>query len=242
MANVYYEPGERRAARVSELFSRIAPRYDLINDLQSFGLHRLWKRRLARLALPAPGCRALDVCCGTGDIALALAGLGARVTGLDFSEPMLNVARRRAERFGARTGLSAPEFIRGDALAAPFPDNSFDIVSVGYGLRNLSRWEAGLEEMWRLARPGGRMLVLDFGKPSNALWRAVYFGYLRVCVPIFGLAFCRDAQAYAYILESLRQFPAQHGITVKMRELGLREVRVFEPLGGAMGLNVGIKV
>ena len=241
MANVYYEPGDRRAARVSELFGRIAPRYDLINDLQSFGLHRLWKHRLARLAQPAPGCRALDVCCGTGDIALALASRGAQVTGLDFSEPMLSVARRRAERFGARTGLSAPAFIRGDALAAPFPDNTFDIVSVGYGLRNLENWEAGLEAMCRVARPGGRVLALDFGKPSNPLWRAVYFAYLRVCVPIFGLAFCRDAQAYAYILESLRQFPAQHGIAAKMRGLGLRDVRVFEPLGGAMGLNVGIK-
>jgi len=241
MANVYFAPGEGRAARVSDLFGRIAPRYDLINDLQSFGLHRWWKHRLAQLAQPAPGCRALDVCCGTGDIALALAGRGARVTGLDFSEPMLNVARRRAERFGARTGLSAPEFIRGDALETPFPDNSFDIVSVGYGLRNLARWEAGLEEMRRVAKPGGRVLVLDFGKPSNPVWRAIYFAYLRVCVPVFGLAFCRDAQAYAYILESLRQFPAQHGIAAKMRELGLRDVRVFEPLGGAMGLNVGVK-
>ena len=241
MANVYFDPGAGRAARVSDLFGRIAPRYDLINDLQSFGLHRWWKQRLARLALPTPGCRALDLCCGTGDIALALAGRGARVTGLDFSEPMLNVARRRAERFGHRTGLSAPEFIRGDAMATPFPDNSFDIVSIGYGLRNLARWEAGLEEVRRVARPGGRVLALDFGKPSNPLWRAVYFAYLRLCVPFFGLVFSRDAQAYAYILESLRQFPAQHGIAAKMRELGLRDVRVFEPLGGAMGLNVGVK-
>jgi demethylmenaquinone methyltransferase/2-methoxy-6-polyprenyl-1,4-benzoquinol methylase len=241
MANVYYEPGASRAARVSELFGRIAPRYDLINDLQSFGLHRLWKHRLARLAQPTPGCRALDVCCGTGDIALSLASRGARVTGLDFSEPMLSVARRRAEKFGARTGLSAPEFIRGDAMAVPFPQGSFDIVSVGYGLRNLAGWEAGLVEMCRVAKPGGRVLALDFGKPSNPLWRAVYFAYLRVCVPIFGLTFCRDAQAYAYILESLRQFPAQQGIAAKMRGLGLRDVRLFEPLGGAMGLNVGVK-
>src|SRR5262249_35479138 len=158
--------------RVSELFGRIAPRYDLINDLQSFGLHRWWKQRLARLAQPVPGCLALDMCCGTGDIALALAGHGAQVTGLDFSAPMLNVARRRAERFAARTGMRVPEFIRGDALAVPFPDNSFDIVSVGYGLRNLVRWESGLEEMRRVAKPGGRVLALDFGKPSNPLWRA----------------------------------------------------------------------
>jgi len=241
MANVYYEQGEGRAARVNELFGRIAPRYDLINDLQSFGLHRWWKHRLARLAQVAPGCRALDVCSGTGDLALSLASRGARVIGLDFSEPMLAVARQRAERFGARTGLRMPEFVRGDAMSVPFPDDSFDIVSVGYGLRNLARWEAGLAEMHRVAKPGGRVLVLDFGKPSNPIWRAVYFAYLRVCVPVFGRVFCGDAQAYAYILESLRQFPAQHGIAAKMHELGFRDVTVIEPLGGAMGLNFGVK-
>lgn len=237
MANAYYEPGEQRAARVNELFGRIAPRYDLINDLQSLGLHRLWKRRLVALAEPQPGARALDLCCGTGDIAFALAQRGAEVVGLDFSEPMLAVARRRA----ADAAIRSPEFLRGDALRVPFPDNSFDIVTVGYGLRNLARWEDGLKEMLRVAKPGGRLLVLDFGKPVNALWRRIYFGYLRVCVPAFGLLFARDAAAYGYILESLRHFPAQHGIAARMRELGCHDVRVFEPLGGIMGLNIGVK-
>ena len=237
MANAYYEPGEQRAARVSALFGRIAPRYDLINDLQSFGLHRLWKRRLVSLAEPKPGARALDVCCGTGDLAFALARRGAEVVGLDFSEPMLAVARRRAES----SSPNAPQFIRGDALRVPFPDNSFDIVTVGYGLRNLAQWEDGLKEMLRVAKPGARLLALDFGKPVNALWRAAYFAYLRACVPVLGLLFARDAAAYAYILESLRHFPAQHGIAAKLRELGCRDVRVFEPLGGVMGLNCAVK-
>lgn len=237
MANAYYQPGEQRAARVSDLFSRIAPRYDLINDLQCFGLHRLWKHRLVRLAEPRPGARALDLCCGTGDIAFALARRGAEVVGLDFSEPMLGVARRRSEDFPFRP----PQFLRGDAMCVPFPGNSFDIVTMGYGLRNLARWEDGLREMLRVAKPGGRLLVLDFGKPVNAAWRAAYFAYLRACVPVFGLLFARDAAAYAYILESLRHFPAQHGIAARMRELGCRDVRVFEPFGGVMGLNFGVK-
>ena len=237
MANSFYVEGEQRGAKVNDLFARVAPRYDLINDLQSFGLHRLWKRRLVQLAQPKPGTRALDLCCGTGDIGFALARRGAEVVGLDFSEPMLAVARRRA----ASSSLRVPEFMRGDAMAVPFPDNSFDIVTMGYGLRNLSRWENGLREMLRVAKPGGRVLVLDFGKPMNVLWRAAYFTYLRACVPVFGLAFARDAAAYAYILESLRHFPAQHGVAAQMRELGCHDVRVFEPLGGVMGLNFGVK-
>lgn len=241
MANAYYQPGEQRAERVSALFGRIAPRYDLINDLQSFGLHRLWKHRLVQLAEARPGHRALDLCCGTGDIAFALARRGAEVVGLDFSEPMLAVARRRAQDFTSVETCRVPEFIRGDALHVPFPDNTFDIVTIGYGLRNLTEWEAGLREMLRVAKPGARLLVLDFGKPPNALWRAAYFGYLRLCVPLFGLVFCRDAAAYAYILESLQHFPAQRGIDQQLRVLGCRATRVLEPFGGVMGLNFGLK-
>src|ERR1035437_4819955 len=162
MANTYFDPGEQRAAKVHELFSRIAPRYDLINDLQSFCLHRSWKSRGVHLARPPPRQSALDLCCGTGDLALALARRGARVAGLDFSEQMLATAARRQSEprnQSPEAGLHAtrntqqiplpPCFIRGDAQRLPFPDNVFDIVTVGYGLRNLANWETGLREMWR---------------------------------------------------------------------------------------------
>jgi len=235
MANEYYEPGERRAAKVKDLFARIARRYDLINDLQSFWLHRGWKRRVVRLAKPAPGLRALDVCCGTGDLALALAREGAEVTGIDFSEPMLEVARGRIQ------SKVQVQFLHGDAQRLPFPDDSFDIVTIGYGLRNLVDWETGLTEMRRVARPGGRLLVLEFGKPQNSLWRSLYFTYLRLVVPLLGLAFCGNASAYAYILESLKHYPAQQGVAAKMRELGLRNVGVIEFLGGVMSINYGEK-
>lgn len=234
MANPFYAPGADRAARVNALFARIAARYDLINDLQSFGLHRHWKRRMIELARVRAGEAALDVCCGTGDLAFALARRGARVTGLDFTEPMLAVARQRAAREGA------VDFQQGDALRLPFPAASFDVVTVGYGLRNLADWQAGLAELRRVARPGARLLVLDFGKPDQALWRWGYFTYLRVFVPLLGLVFCSDAQAYGYILESLKHYPAQRGVEAWLRQAGLDEVRTVNLLGGVMSINVAV--
>ena len=233
MANSFYEPGSRRAARVNDLFAGIASRYDLINDVQSFGLHRFWKWRLLQLANPQPGARTLDLCCGTGDIALALARRGADVTGLDFSEPMLEVARRK----NPKSKIQNPKFLQGDAQQIPFSDASFDIVTVGYGLRNLASVETGLREMQRVAKPGGRLLVLDFGKPDNRWWRAIYFGYLRCFVPLLGRIFCGNPAAYAYILESLQHYPAQRGVAEKMRELGLKNVRIINFLGGMMSIN-----
>lgn len=247
MANTYFDPGEQRAAKVHELFSRIAPRYDLINDLQSFGLHRRWKRRVIQEAQPQPGQRALDLCCGTGDLALGLVRRGVVVTGLDFSERMLDKAAQRASGIRGKRpeqmqeASPAARFVCGDAQRIPFADNTFDIVTVGYGLRNLASWETGLREMQRVAKPGGRLVVLDFGKPDNALWRSLYFGYLKIFVPCLGRIFCGNASAYAYILESLQHYPAQHGVGAKMRELGLLEVRVISLLGGVMSINYGEK-
>lgn len=234
MANEFYDPGDQRAQKVSDLFASIAPRYDLINDLQSFGLHRLWKKRVIQLARPQPGERALDLCCGTGDLALGLAGQGALVFGVDFSEPMLQVAARRS-------GNARLSFVRSDAQRIPFPDHSFHIVTMGYGLRNLANWETGLREMQRVAMAGGRLLVLDFGKPDNPLWRALYFGYLRMFVPLLGKLFCGNAAAYSYILESLQHYPAQRGVAAKMHELGLVKLRVVNLLGGVMSINYGEK-
>jgi len=243
MANIFFDPGQQRAARVKDLFAKIASRYDLINDLQSFGLHRRWKRRVLELARPESGQKALDLCCGTGDLALALARNGTETVGLDFSEPMLQIARKRADAM-SRAGhpeYGHAEFIVGDAHQVPFPAASFDIITVGYGLRNLANWEAGLREMVRVGRPGARLLVLDFGKPDNSLWRGLYFSYLRCFVPVLGLLFAGSASAYAYILESLKHYPAQHGVADAMRKSGLINVRVVGFLGGVMTVNYGEK-
>ena len=255
MSNAYFSPGDQRAAKVNDLFARIARRYDFLNDLQSFGLHRNWKRRVVNLANVQNGDRALDLCCGTGDISFALAQRGAETTGLDFSAQMLEVAKRRSKEQGARSKgatadadrlapdslLLSPVFIQGDAQQLPFPENSFDIVTVGYGLRNLTSWERGLDEMFRVARPGARLIVLDFGKPANALWRSLYFTHLKMSVPLMGWLFCGDASAYAYILESLKHYPAQLAVAEKMRALKLENVRVINLLGGAMAINYGEK-
>ena len=172
--NKFLDPGEQRAAKVENLFATIAPRYDLINDLQSLGLHRLWKRAMIQMADVKPGRPALDLCCGTGDVAFALRRGGAEVVALDFSPAMLAVAQARAKHKAASAGAPV-RFLRGDALNIPFPDASFDVVTVAYGLRNLADWERGLEEMWRVGRPGARLLVLDFGKPDQpALARDVF--------------------------------------------------------------------
>jgi len=239
MGNEFYSPGEKRAAQVNRLFATIATRYDLINDVQSFGLHRWWKKQLVRMANVRADESALDLCCGTGDIAFSLAKHGARVVGLDFSEPMLKVAQSRSDR--EQAAADNPRFISGDAQSTSFADASFDIVTVGYGLRNLASLELGLREMIRVLKPGGRVIILDFGKPDNPFWRAIYFGYLRLCVPLFGLIFCGKASAYSYILESLKHYPAQRGVEAKMRELGLINIRVANPLAGAMGINYGEK-
>lgn len=239
MANKFYDPGTQRAAKVNDLFGAIAPRYDLINDLQSFGLHRLWKRRLVNLAATGVGQRALDLCCGTGDVAFRLARTGVDAVGLDFSEAMLEIAR---SRFKVQVPKSQVQFVCGDALHTPFPDSHFDVVTIAYGLRNLASCEQGLREMWRVAKPGGRLLVLDFGKPDNAIWRAVYFAYLRWLVPVFGRLFCGDAALYSYILESLQHYPAQHGVASIMREFGCVEVRIVNLLGGIMTINYGVKL
>ena len=241
MSNTFYAPGEQRAAKVNDLFAAIARRYDLLNDLQSFGLHRLWKRRVVELTKVENGNRALDLCCGTGDIALALAKNGAETIGLDFSPQMLEVAESRRPKPNRKSQIVNLKFLEGDAQQIPFPENSFDIVTVGYGLRNLASWERGLEEMLRVARPGARLVVLEFGKPENLLWRNIYFTHLKCSVPLIGLLFCGNPQAYAYILESLKHYPAQLAVAEKMRGLKLANVRVINLLGGAMAINYAEK-
>jgi demethylmenaquinone methyltransferase/2-methoxy-6-polyprenyl-1,4-benzoquinol methylase len=240
MASPFYSPGRERANKVHDLFAVVASRYDLINDLQSLGLHRRWKDRVVEMARVQPGDCALDVCCGTGDIAFRLARAGARTTGLDFSEPMLVLAEAR--KASTSSDCHNPQFVRADALHMPFGDNSFDVVTAGYGLRNLTSMRAGLLEMVRVARPGARLVVLDFGIPPNPLWRAVTMAYLRTGVPLLGLVFCGSASAYSYIRDSLRDYPAQRGLAHAMAALGLRGIQTVNLLWGAMSVTSAVKI
>jgi len=184
----------------------------------------------------ARGLCVLEIGCGLGTDGAQFAAAGANYTGIDLTDAAVEFAKRRFELF------ELPGTFRiADAERLDFPDNSFDIVTVGYGLRNLASWERGLEEMRRVAKPGGRLLVLDFGKPENALWRKMYFAYLRCIVPVFGRIFCGDSETHAYILESLLNFPAQRGVAARMRAMNCRETQIFDLLGGALSINFARK-
>ena len=248
MQSKFYQPDEHRAEKVHELFATIARHYDLLNDIMSLGLHRCWKRRLVEMAGREQKAesgkrkRVLDLCCGTGDIALLFAGDGAWVTGTDFTAEMLQVARARATQHANTPTLQHPiSWVQADALRLPFPDNAFDVVSVGYGLRNLADIEQGLREILRVLRPGGKLLSLDFGKPESPVLRWFYFGYLRRALPFLGRFFCGDPDTHGYILASLQDYPAQRGIKGLTESCGYQDCGFTEFIGGAMAMNFGSK-
>jgi demethylmenaquinone methyltransferase/2-methoxy-6-polyprenyl-1,4-benzoquinol methylase len=233
--NKYVAEGADRAPKVREMFSRLAWRYDLINDIMSFGLHRLWKRQTVRIALAGNSASVLDICCGTGDLCFLAARMGARrVTGLDFTLPMLAVARRRR----AAEGPSV-EFAEGDALRLPFPDASFHAITVAYGLRNIADPAGALAEMRRVLAPGGQAVILDFGKPENRLAASLYSSFLHTMMPAVGWLFHRDPQTYLYIPASLERYPGQRGVAELMKQAGFVNVRYENRVLGTMGINVG---
>jgi demethylmenaquinone methyltransferase/2-methoxy-6-polyprenyl-1,4-benzoquinol methylase len=232
--NKYLSYDEERAPKVREMFTRLAWRYDLVNDVMSFGLHRRWKRQTVAIALEGGRERLLDLCCGTGDIGFLAEEMGSGVTGLDFTLPMLAVARRRKRSSGGRI-----RFTQGDALSLPFPEARFDAITVGYGLRNIADPEKALGEMRRVLAPGGRAVVLDFGKPENPVAGALYQAFLRTMMPAVGWLFHGDADTYLYIPESLKRFPAQRGVADLMRKVGFVNVRYENRLLGTMGINIG---
>jgi len=236
MPNKYLSSDSTRGPRVREMFSRIAARYDFVNDLMSFGLHRRWKAATVRAALDGSArTRVLDLCCGSGDLAFRAAASGARdVVGADFTLPMLAIARRRGRASG-----SACRFVQADALALPFPDAAFDALTVAYGLRNVADLPAALSEMRRVLAPGGRVAILDFGKPDNPAIRSLYGAYLRAAMPLIGRLFHGDADTYRYIPESLARYPAQRGVERLMRDAGFVHTRYQNRMLGAMGINLG---
>lgn len=217
------------------MFSRLAWRYDVVNDVMSFGLHRVWKRQTVGIALAGKAARVLDICCGTGDLCFLAVEMGAkRVTGVDFTLPMLAVARRRRRKEGA-----AADFTEGDALRLPFAGGAFDAITVSYGLRNIADPAAALVEIRRVLAPGGRAVILDFGKPDNRVAAALYSGFLHTMMPAVGWLFHGDPQTYLYIPASLERYPGQRGVAELMRRAGFVNIRFEERLLGTMGINIG---
>ena len=222
---------ESKGPYVRRLFHTIADRYDLITRFLSFGHDRRWKIRLVGLAGPVSGVRVLDLATGTADIALALAAKGARVVGLDITHRMLELA---AAKTPAGTDL---RFVGGDMMALPFPTASFDVVTTGYGIRNVPRIEPAIAEIGRVLRPGGLLLSLDFNRPAHPLVRGIYLGYLTVVGSALGWTLHRDPDTYRYIPESIRRYPGAAGIAALLSGSGFEDCRVIPLLGGLMAIN-----
>ncbi len=222
---------DTKAPYVRRLFHTIADRYDLITGLLSFGRDRRWKAALVALADVRPGTRALDLAAGTGDIAFALAARGARVAALDITHRMLQIASSK------RQASTLVTFVTGDMMSLPFEDGAFDLVTTGYGIRNVPEIEPALAEIRRVLRPGGLFLSLDFDRPSSVLVRAVYLGYLTVVGSALGWVLHRDPDTYRYIPESIRRFPGAAGVATLLSRLGFTDSRVVPLLGGLMAIN-----
>ena len=227
-------PGTLEEPQVRAMFDRIASFYDVMNSVMTAGLHHRWRARAADLAAVGPGDRALDVATGTGDLAVELlrrVGPGGEVVGSDFSEEMLQVARRKAP---------AIRFEWGNALELPYEDGRFDAATVGFGARNFSDLERGLGEMARVVRPGGRVVVLEITSPHRPPLSTFYRVWFDRIVPLLG-AFSSNPEAYAYLPETVRSFPSPRGLAEKMDGAGLREIRYTVLAGGIIAIHSGTR-
>ena len=219
---------DSKSRYVRRLFSTIAERYDLITRLLSYGQDRRWKARIAGLSEARRGRRALDLACGTGDIAFALAARGARVVGLDITHRMVQLAGEKG---------STVAFVTGDMLALPFPDATFDVVTTGYGLRNVPDIPLALAEAARVLKRGGVLLSLDFNRPSHWLVRGVYLTYLTVVGSVVGTILHGDADTYRYIPESIRRYPGAVEVTAMIQRAGFSHGEYIPVLGGLMAIH-----
>jgi demethylmenaquinone methyltransferase / 2-methoxy-6-polyprenyl-1,4-benzoquinol methylase len=227
--------GDEQVARwVRNMFAGVAPRYDLLNHLLSFNIDKHWRKhtvRSVREVLMQPGARVLDICCGTGDLMLALESeRGAPVYGSDFCHPMLKVARRKANG-----GL----LFESDALTLPVAGASLDLITVAFGLRNFADYRKGLREMLRVLRPGGTAAILEFTQPPNKAFRALYNFYSLHILPVLGGAISGSKDAYTYLPESVRKFPNASNLAAVMREEGFEDVRFEFMTGGIVALHTG---
>lgn len=235
-----------QARRVREMFATIAARYDLLNHLLSVNIDKRWRRRVANtlhatlpLLPPSPKgeARILDVACGTGDLSLKLfESCDARVVGIDFCRPMLRIATSKASRLG----FEVP-FIEGDALSLPFRDRSFEAATIAFGLRNLAGIEAGIEELFRILKPGGRVVVLEFSKPTTPILRSLFRVYFTKVLPLFGGLISGSMTAYQYLPDSVSRFPDQTELASMMRQVGFAEVTFQNLSGGIAALHLGTR-
>ncbi|GAB2903847.1 bifunctional demethylmenaquinone methyltransferase/2-methoxy-6-polyprenyl-1,4-benzoquinol methylase UbiE [Microbulbifer echini] len=234
-------PVEEKAGRVAEVFHSVAARYDVMNDLMSGGIHRLWKRFTIELSGARPGQKILDIAGGTGDLTARfsrIVGASGQVVLADINESMLRVGRDRLLDRGI-AGNVVP--VQADAQYLPFPDNTFDCITIAFGLRNVTDKDLALRSMLRVLKPGGRLLVLEFSKPESKLLEKVYDQYSFRLLPFMGKLVADDAESYRYLAESIRMHPDQETLKQMMADAGFVDCEFHNMTGGIVALHRGIK-
>ena len=233
---------DQKAGLVKGVFDSVASQYDVMNDAMSFGLHRLWKQYTINVSGIRKGNVVLDVASGTGDLALKIAqrvGPTGKVVASDINEKMLACAKERFDKAGLFSGI---EFVVANAESLPFSDHSFDCITLGFGLRNMTNKDTALAELYRVLKPGGRLLVLEFSKPTQGAFEKIYDWYSFNCLPKLGKWIAGDENSYQYLVESIRKHPDQAKLKHMMLEAGFAEVSITNFASGAVALHKGLKL
>ena len=234
-------PEGEKAGRVQGVFNSVASNYDIMNDVMSMGIHRIWKNAMMDWLAPRSGQKLLDVAGGTGDVSfkfLKRAGSG-HATVLDLTEPMLIEGRKRAEAESMQDNL---DWVVGDAMALPFEDNSFDVYTISFGIRNVTRPQEALNEAYRVLRPGGRLVVLEFSQLPNAAMQTAYDLYSFNVIPKMGKVIANDSESYQYLVESIRNFPDQETFLDMLRVAGFSNAKYRNMTMGIAALHSGWKI
>lgn len=239
-----YDTERSKGEQVEQMFDSIAPAYDFMNTAMTFGLHRLWRNKALSLLpsrLPAQ-CRILDLACGTGDVTIHLAALmpKSRITGADLSTGMLDVAQRKLTKLPPDRSCRIT-FEQADALHLPYPDNSFDAITIAYGVRNFENLRAGYTEMLRVLKPGGTLLVIELCEPSNPVMRLGYNFYSRYLIPFVGRLVSKDSEAYSYLPQSIHACPQRAGMVSLIQEAGYSSALCKTLFPGVCAIYIGQK-
>lgn len=234
-------PADQKAKLVGEVFHSVAGKYDLMNDLMSFGVHRLWKRYAIEMSAVRPGQTVLDIAGGTGDLTLKFArqvGPHGQVFLADINASMLTVGRDKLLDQGCAGNVN---YIQANAESLPFQDNSIDCITIAFGLRNVTDKQKALNSMARILKPGGRLLVLEFSKPVSGTLEKLYDQYSFTVLPVMGKVVAGDSESYRYLAESIRMHPDQKTLKHMMRKAGLEDVEYHNMTGGIVALHRGFK-
>jgi demethylmenaquinone methyltransferase/2-methoxy-6-polyprenyl-1,4-benzoquinol methylase len=231
---------DSKQSHVHAVFESIAPKYDMMNDILSFRRHKAWRSFTMRKMEIKPGQTSLDLCCGTCDwtIALANASGNGQTVGLDFSRNMLDIGQGKIDKLGLGDQI---QIIQGNAMEIPFPDNSFDFVTIGFGLRNVPDIVKTLKEMKRVVRPGGKIVCLELSKPTWQPFKGIYYFYFEKLLPLMGKWFVKRYEQYRWLPESLASFPDLQALAELFRDVGIRNVKAYPLTGGVAALHIGMK-